>query len=223
MDAKKLFARLDADTWFFDLDGTLYSAMNKISQVFKAKYLELVMAVYGLDLAKAEQKLIELQFKHKTRLMRPALVRDGVPIGIISSFTAFRIDAKKLGIALPRKRRENLLAAVGERIVLTNSPESYAWQMLSALGVGDLFAQVIGAESMDNGRVFKPECGAYNALIVALGNGRRVVLVDDEEPNLDAAVEISHAIGNVAVSNLVTILVGNKPKSSTHLNIAHLD
>ena len=94
-----------------------------------------------------------------------------------------------------------MLAALPvSRHVFTNATEIYAWKVLAALGVSDLFERVFGIEYCDY--VCKPNRASYERILKELGlPAGQVAFVEDNPGNLGPARDLG----------MVTVLVGNRP------------
>jgi FMN phosphatase YigB (HAD superfamily) len=199
--AKRLFERLKADQWFFDMDGTVYSQIDGVYERVLACYQEIVKERYRIDDPKdATNKLFELKREHDVPLFWAGMVADGVPFEEIARRQAAAVSGVDLGIAPSSIRENNIRAAKGRRTILTNSPEPYARVILATLGVDHLFAALIGVESMGQGFVYKPQREAFAPLLEARRAGQQVVFVDDELPNIFAVEELDVGIVTVFVS-----------------------
>ncbi|OGL63741.1 hypothetical protein A2839_00450 [Candidatus Uhrbacteria bacterium RIFCSPHIGHO2_01_FULL_47_10] len=162
--------------WVFDMDGTLYSGVDHVwGEIEK----EMVRYLHGLGhpvrFDRTEQDL--LRVKWQTRQTTIAYIHE------------FRLDFEEVieETHLPilgnlvvelRAGAQSIQHLPGKKIVLTNSPESFAHALLKKLGIHHFFDAILGLRT----DVFhaKPNALSYQRI----AEGHRVVMVEDWEENL---------------------------------------
>jgi len=174
--------------WLFDLDNTLHDAgawvfsqMNDTMQAY---------VVDTLGVTPAEADALRDRYWHRYGSTMLGLVRHHAvrPAHFLHETHRFPgLEARVTG------HRHDLAAIArlrGPRIVLTNAPRAYALRVLGALGIVQLFDQVLAIEDM---RMFghwrpKPDRRMLRRVAVRLGvHPSRCVLVEDSLANVLAA------------------------------------
>ena len=96
---------------------------------------------------------------------------------------------------------------------MTNSDKNHSKRVLSALGIEDLFRDVLGVRDMNFHS--KPDSYVFNRALEFAGNPspNKCLFVDDIPKNLQSAKEIG----------FITVLVGNRQDNqNTHISIASI-
>lgn len=176
-----------ADLWVFDNDGTLYS-MSGIEKAIVSLMISFIADCYGVSLKEAVKIRKQLLSLHDTKYTLIALKEEGIDPEIFIRETYLRISPQDYGITESSYLRRIISELAGKRIVLTNNPSEYADLILKSLGIRDLFSAIYGMREI--GYHQKPDERAFWVLQPALNLGQRVVLIDDEAPNIETAKKL---------------------------------
>ena len=108
--------------------------------------------------------------------------------------------------------REMLASIKIPRVIFTNSYQPHAQRVIEQLGVQDQIDQIIDIYAL--GFINKPKLEAYHIALYLISSDdpSRVVLVDDRLANLKPAADL----------NMVTVLVGPRPETNSHLHIEQI-
>ena len=167
------------NAWVFDLDYTLYTTDAAEQAQMEERICLYVQNHYGLarDAAWEVQKAYLRDYGstlaglvHNENIDADAYheVINDIEVLDLKPDTALRTGMKRLP---------------GQRFVFTNNDGRFAAEVLTRLGIRDLFAGIVDARAMNF--VPKPKQAAYDTLLAQTGlDPRRAVLFDDSPRNL---------------------------------------
>ncbi len=177
-------------TWIFDLDHTLYRMDPVTLREVEERICCFVQQHLGLP--RDEAFAIQKKYLREYGITLAGMMKHhGVDPDVYHA-EINDIEALKLS---PSAELERALARLpGERFVFTNNCGTFAREVLTRLGVGYLFADVLDIRAL--GYVPKPDASAYDALVHRTGcTPRTTALFDDRACNLPPA----HALGMTTV------------------------
>lgn len=182
----------------FDLDNTLYDAEAGLQDEGDRRITRWIMDQLGLPHDEADALRLRTWKQYGTTASGLE-AEYGMDARGLYDATISRIEPSHHLEPWPELRA--MLAAMSTtRHVFTNAPEAYAWAVLSALGVRDLFHAVFGIEYCDY--QCKPNPLAYSRILSDLAlPPEQVVFVEDNPGNLGPARELG----------MVTVLLGDRP------------
>lgn len=189
------------DTLFFDLDDTLYLPTSGIWQAIGNRMERYMIEKVGIPSSSAVSERERLFHKHGTT-MRGLVAEYGIDdldflIYVhdipISEYLSVDIPLRKIILQYPQRK-----------VIFTNADSGHADRVLSALGIRDLFDQIIDIRSIKPW--CKPQQEAFAIALEKAGvtNPGSCVMIDDAYRNLVTA----HDFG------MFTIQVGSEIKST---------
>jgi len=191
---------MSIETLFLDLDGTLYPHENGMWDLI-AKKMEIYM---HQELGIPEKDVPSMRFNFFTKY--------GTTLrGLLANYTfdpeeylTFVHDVPVTDFIEPDDElRQMLINLPQPKWILTNSDKHHAKRVLSALGVDDLFENVLGVSDLNFRN--KPDLYVYEQALITAGNPppKNCLFVDDLPKNLVPAWEMG----------FVTVLVGQNEKN----------
>jgi putative hydrolase of the HAD superfamily len=174
--------------WVFDCDGTLYPDCAEIHNVFVAHLRMYFSKLLQMAEGDVEQERVRLRVKYSTEFSLIAFHKEyGCDFTASVAATYGQIDLRQCGVQpLAEIVRRMLVALPGTKVVFSNSPKAWVHQVITYLGVPDVFAALFGIEEI--GFLGKPDASAYASVERAYPTGH-LVLCDDSATNLDIAHE----------------------------------
>ena len=177
--------------WLFDLDNTLHDAGAWIFGQMNDTMQAYVVQTMGIDAAEADALRAQYWRRYGSTML--GLVRHH---GVRPAH--FLRETHRLpGLEERVSGHRHDLAAVarlrGRRVVLTNAPRAYAMRVLGALGIVQLFDEVLAIEDMTMFGHWRPKPDRRMLRHVARRLGvhpSRCVLVEDSLKNIVAARSI---------------------------------
>lgn len=182
----------------FDLDNTLYDAEAGLQDEGDRRITRWIMEQLGLPRDEADELRLRTWKQYGTTASGLEAEYGMDARGLYAATISQINPAEYLD---PWPELNAMLAALPvSRHVFTNATEIYAWKVLAALGVSDLFERVFGIEYCDY--VCKPNRASYERILKELGlPADQVAFVEDNPGNLGPARDLG----------MVTVLVGNRP------------
>jgi len=167
------------DTWIFDLDHTLYSMDSGLHAAVEQRICLFVQRHFGLE----REPAFALQKKYLREMgstLGGLVAHHGVDADAYHDFVN---DVVELKLEENGALRAALKRLPGRRFVFTNNCGRFGVKVTAALGVADLFDDIVDAKILNF--VPKPTPAAYDAL-VARGKfePKTAVLFDDSARNL---------------------------------------
>ena len=182
-------ARLvDAETWLFDLDNTLYPAGCNLFGQIDRRMGEFIGNLFGIDAVAAKQRQKGFFHQHGTTLRGLMMEHDVDP----ADFLAYvhNIDLSVLP-ALPELRRA-VTALPGRKLIFTNGTVAHAERVLGRIGLDGCFEAVFDIVAADY--LPKPRQEPYEKLLAQHGiTAERAVMVEDMARNLAPAARLGMA------------------------------
>jgi putative hydrolase of the HAD superfamily len=192
---------------FIDLDGTIYPHENGLWEKIAERmeiYMHQVLAIPVHEIPTLRKKYFN---KYGTTLR-----------GLITHYTfdpedylSFVHDVPVTDFIKPDESLRQMLTSLPQaKWILTNSDKNHAKRVLSALGVEDLFVDVLGVSDMNFRN--KPDPYVFEQALITAGNPapKDCLFADDIPKNLIPAWEMG----------FVTVLVGNGEKN--HATTYHI-
>jgi len=174
------FAGVDA--WIFDLDHTLYTTNAAEQAQMEERICLYVQRHYGLPRDEAweiQKNFLRDYGSTLAGLIQHERIDPDAYHEVIN-------DIETLGLAPDAALRRGLTRLPGKRFVFTNNCGRFAHEVLTRLGVDDLFADIVDAKAMNF--VPKPKPHAYETLLAQTGlDPRRAAMFDDSPRNLAPA------------------------------------
>jgi pyrimidine 5'-nucleotidase len=192
-------------TFFFDLDGTLYSNDNGLWDVIGSRMNQFMVEQIGIP----DENVSELRrvyFRRYGTTLRGLQIHHQVNA---DEYLAYVHDLPLEKYLNPQPvLRELLLGLPQNRWIFTNADSEHASRVLSALGLLDCFIGIIDIRKIDF--ICKPNPDAFYKAIEIAGNPneKNCIMVDDSERNLFTANEIG----------LATILISDSSDSNTRVD-----
>jgi putative hydrolase of the HAD superfamily len=174
------------DAWIFDLDHTLYTVDATRQAQMEERICRYVQRHFNLERDAAWEIQKGYLRDHGSTLA--GLIRNHHidPDAYHDEIN----DIEELGLTPGAQLRSGLARLPGRRFIFTNNCGRFALNVVTRLGIADLFAGIIDVKAMDF--VLKPHQKAFETLFAAGGIApERAVLFDDSPRNLVAA----HALG----------------------------
>lgn len=198
MSAEGTLSRARADapdfrhisTWVFDLDHTLYRMDAPTMKEVEARITRFVQR--HLSLSRDEAYAIQKKYLNEYGITLAGMMKHH---GVDPDFYHAEInDIEALGLASDVPLRSALSRLPGQRFVFTNNCGNFAREVLSRLGIGDLFTQILDIRAL--GYVPKPAACAYDAIVSHASSApSSIALFDDRACNLPPA----HALGMTTI------------------------
>lgn len=178
------------ETWIFDLDNTLYPPDDRLFRQIEARMSAYLQRELGVTAPEAERMRSSYWHDHGTTLA-------GLMIHHQIDPDPFLVEVHEVDFSVlspdPRLRAA-IEALPGRKIIYTNGAETYAHNVLDALGLSGVFERVWSIE-----HAFytpKPHADAYRRIFGADGlNPARAAFFEDDPRNL----EVPHGLGTVTV------------------------
>lgn len=167
------------ESWVFDLDHTLYALEGAPQSMMEERICLFVQRHFGIPREPAWELQKRYLREHGSTL-GGLVLHHGVDADAYHDFVN---DIEALALSPDAALREGLERLPGQRIVFTNNCGRFAADVLSRLGVAELFVDIIDARATNF--VAKPSPAAYDALIARTGVvPQRTALFDDSARNL---------------------------------------
>lgn len=167
------------EAWIFDLDHTLYTLDAAQQSAMEERICVFVQRHFAI----AREPAWEIQKRYLREFgstLGGLVRRHGVDA---DSYHDFVNDIDALDLSHNAHLRSGLVRLPGRRFVFTNNCGRFAHNVLTRLGVGDLFDDIVDARATDF--VPKPGPAAYTALVERCGLvAERSALFDDSARNL---------------------------------------
>ncbi len=172
--------------WVFDCDGTLYPDCSTIHDVFTAHVRKYFSKLLDMTEEGVEQERIRLREKYNTEFSLVAFHKEyGNDFAASVAATYGQLDLRQCGVLPMAEDVRKMLAALpGTKVALSNSPKVWVRQVVTYLGVSEVFSTIFGIEEI-NFRG-KPDPSAFAHVEHAYPR-RHLVLCDDTAANLDVA------------------------------------
>lgn len=163
--------------WVFDMDGTLYSGIDRVWEKISKEMLKYFRDVLGLPVNMSLPEQEQLREKWQTQQTTIAYLNeyrldfdDVVEKTHIPILASLEIEVRAGTECIPH--------LPGKKIVLTNSPEAFAHALLKKLGIHHYFDEILGLRhDMHHA---KPNPLSYGRIQTSA----RVIIVEDWEHNL---------------------------------------
>lgn len=177
--------RSKGPVWLFDLDNTLHHASHAIFPAINEAMTRYIVDVLSVDRAEADRLRVGYTRRYGAALLGLARHHPVDPhdfLRVVHTFSDLP--------AMVRSERglARLVAALpGRKLILTNAPETYARDVLRALGIERLFERVIAIEHMRRRRAWhaKPDLGMLRRVLrEAQVPMRDAILVEDTRSHL---------------------------------------
>jgi putative hydrolase of the HAD superfamily len=174
------------DAWIFDLDHTLYTVDAARQAQMEERICRYVQRHFSLERNAAWEIQKGYLRDHGSTLAGLIRNHNIDPDAYHDEIN----DIEELALAPDARLRSGLARLPGQRFIFTNNCGRFALDVVTRLGVADLFAGIIDVKAMDF--ILKPHQKAFETLFTTGGIApERAVLFDDSPRNLVAA----HALG----------------------------
>lgn len=175
----------DARTWIFDLDNTLYPAVDNLFVQVSRRIRDYIGRILGLD-AEAAYRLQKDYFVRYGTSLRGMMIEHAMDP---APFLAYVHDVD-LAMIEPSPRLDAALDALeGPKLIFTNASRDHAERVLERLGIARRFDAIF--DIADAGFVPKPEPEPYAVLVRRhVPDPAAAVMVDDIARNLAPAAAL---------------------------------
>lgn len=201
---------MNVEVIFLDLDGTLYPHENGMWDEIANRMETYMNQVLGIP----RQLIPNLR---KTYFEKYGTTLRGLQINYEidpEEYLAYVHDIPVSDFIQPDIKLRKILRELHQpKWILTNSDKNHSKRVLSALGIEDLFRDILGVTDMNFHS--KPDSYVFNRALEFAGNPspNKCLFVDDIPKNLAPAKEMG----------FITILVGNRQDNlNTHFSIASI-
>lgn len=204
-------ALLEADTWVFDLDNTLYSGVHGLFEQIDARMKAYLAQFLDIDEDEAYrvQKSYFRQYGTTLRGMMLNHAMDAKP------YLDFVHDIDVTAIPAAPELDAQLARLPGRKVIFTNADMTHAQRVLKQLGITDHFDGVFDIVSADY--IPKPEPEVYDTLVKRFGfDPKRAVMVEDIARNLEPAAALGMA--TVWVTPITECEVSKEPPTGSHVD-----
>lgn len=178
------------ETWIFDLDNTLYPPDDRLFRQIEARISGYLQRELGVGAAEADTLRRSYWHDHGTTLAGLMIHYQIDPDPFLRE-----VHEVDFSVMTPDPRlRAAIDALPGRKIIYTNGAETYAHNVLKALGLAGAFEKVWAIEQALY--TPKPRAAAYQRIFGADGlNPARAAFFEDDPRNL----KVPHALGTVTV------------------------
>ena len=185
MKAKNFRHELSKKVWVFDLDNTLHNAVPHIFPHISRAMTAYLQTHLGLDEVAANALRVHYWRHYGATLL--GLIRHHPQIDPRHFlWHTHQFPQLHSMLVFERGLRGLLRYLPGKKILFSNAPEHYACWVLQAMGVADLFADVVCVER--TGFRPKPAAHGFRHLFRAHGlRPNRAIMVEDDLANLRTA------------------------------------
>jgi putative hydrolase of the HAD superfamily len=167
------------EAWVFDLDHTLYTFDAAGQAEMEERICRFVQRHFGIARDSAWEIQKRYLEEYGSTLAGLVMNHDVDP----DAYHDVVNDIESLGLKPDAPLRAALARLPGRRLVFTNNCGRYAKDVLTRIGVDDLFDRIVDAKATNF--VPKPQAAAYDALIAIGGfSPKRAALFDDSARNL---------------------------------------
>ena len=176
---------LDAETWVFDLDNTLYSPRYDLFELVDERIAGFIVAALGLDAVEA-RRIQKDYFRRYGTTLRGLMLDHAVDPKAFLDFV-HAVDVTRVP---PNPGLDRALARLGGRkVIFTNATARHAENVIERLGVAGRFEAIF--DIVDADYVPKPHPDTYSTLVERHRiDPRRAIIVDDIARNLAPAAEM---------------------------------
>jgi len=174
--------------WLFDLDNTLHDAGAWVFGALHQAMGEFTASALQLSLVEAQQLNHRYWHRHGATLLGLVRHHGILPAQFLHDTHRLpgleqRLDAHGADLAALRRLR-------GRKFIVTNAPRAYAWRVLRALRIAQLFDGLVAIDDMAMFGQLRPKPDARMLRTLAVGlrvPPRRCVLVEDTLQHQKAA------------------------------------
>ncbi len=167
------------NAWVFDLDYTLYTTSAAEQAQMEERICRYVQVHYGLE-RDAAWEVQKSYLRDYGSTLAGLIHNENIDP---DAYHEVINDIEVLGLKPDAALRAGLARLPGKRFIFTNNDGRFAAEVLTRLGVRDLFAGIVDARAMNY--VPKPKPAAYQTLLALTGlDPTRAVLFDDSPRNL---------------------------------------
>lgn len=166
--------------WLFDLDNTLHDASRAVFRLIDGSMTDYIVRELQVDRERADFLRRDYWRRYGATMLGLQRHHGVSPAHFLAQTHA--LPGIEDGLHAHAHDRAALRRLPGRKVVLTNAPAAYAWRVLSALGLGPLFDEVLCIEDM---RMFhhyrpKPDARMLRSVAVRLRvPPSRCILVED--------------------------------------------
>ena len=168
--------------WIFDLDNTLHDAQAKIFPIVNDKMNHYISLTLKISIEEASKLRAQYWDEYGATLQGLIKNYNIDPIDFLDK-THTISNFKDLVIPMP-SLNETLTLADGKKIIYTNAPKNYTYQVLKICEIEKYFDEVFTIEDSD----FKPKPNKDSMkLFIKKYNIKEAYFVDDVKENLKTA------------------------------------
>lgn len=194
----------------FDLDETLYPTGTGLMEEVGRRITRWVQHHLGLDAGEAS-RLRELYVRLYGTTLGGLLAEHPGQVDV-EEYLAFVHDVPVEKYLRPDPALRAMLDAIPlRRVIFTNSTSEHARRVLNALGIADLFENIVDIRALNF--IHKPRREAYERMLALLGaQGPACILVDDRAVNLRPAKQLG----------MTTILLNGPRQDGVDFTVRHI-
>lgn len=163
--------------WVFDMDGTLYSGVDHVWEKTVKELQRYFKNILGLPVDMSEEEQNRLREKWQTHQTTIAYILE-FNLNFDEVIEATHLPILEHLVVHLRTGIESIQSLPGKKIVLTNSPETFAHALLKKLKIHHYFDAILGLRH--DVHHAKPNALSYQRI----GMGYRVIMIEDWEQNL---------------------------------------
>ena len=201
---------MNVEVMFLDLDGTLYPHENGMWDEIAFRMETYMNQIIGIPMQLIPNLRKAYFEKYGTTLKGLQTNYEIDP----EDYLTYVHDIPVSDFIKPDDKLRNILMELPQpKWVLTNSDKTHSNRVLAALGIEDLFLDILGVTEMNFHN--KPDSYVFNRALEFAGNPapNKCLFVDDIPKNLQSAKEIG----------FITVLVGNRQDNqNNHFTIANI-
>jgi len=173
------------DHWIFDLDNTLYPAECAIFDQMSVNMRAFIQSHLGASEEEA-RALQKHYFHNHGSTLRGLMVEHDVPP---QDFLKVAHNVDLAGIAPDPRLREAISALPGRCLIFTSATVAHAENILSHLGIADLFEDIFDIHAAEY--LPKPHPPTYDKMVERLGiTAERAIFFEDVARNLEPAAAL---------------------------------
>ena len=175
--------------WLIDLDNTVYTPQKSLMEIIDQRIQYYISYKCRCDLAEAERIRLDIYHKHKHTFLG-ALKEKIILKSELPEFLDYCHNFDIKDQITPNAPILSLLKKIqGNKYVFTNTVSKFTHQILHVLKLKDTFKKIYCLENLDFN--YKPGRTSFKIILRdAMIKSQNVVLIDDDQKNLDTAINL---------------------------------
>ena len=169
-----------------DLDGTVYDDLEAVFGQVSKRMTEYISKRLNIDLIKAKELQTNYFYKYNTSLNGLMIHHDIIPEEFLKYVHTIDLSFMKEDKVM----RNELEKLDMEKFIFTNGSAEHAENILTHLGIYDLFGRDKVFDIKDAGYVPKPEARTFDLMVKKFGiNPKETIYIEDIAKNLSIGYE----------------------------------